>query len=163
MNRKRNINSVFEIIFFLGWLLTLPFCAAAQKGTQEQGKLLEMTPFVFMGLRPDALPVGWQVFEKQEDWKKFWSQNSFSPAPEIDFDKNTLVAIFLGQKPNPGYSVKIESAREYADKVVVRAEESEPAPDAFYIQLIVYPYDAVLIPKTGKPVELKTVKKNEQP
>jgi hypothetical protein len=159
---KRNINSVFEIIFFLGWLITLPFCAAAQKGAQEPGKLLEMTPIVFNGLRTDALPVGWQVFEKQEDWEKFWSQNSFTPAPEIDFDKNTLVAIFLGQKPNPGYSVKIESAREYAVRVVVQAEESEPAPGAFYIQLIVYPYDAVVIPKTGKPLDLEVVKKKAQ-
>ena len=120
-----------------------------------------MRPVILTGLRPSQVPIGWIVIKNQDQWDQFWSQHSSQPAPEIDFDQFHLVGVFLGQKPNPGYSVKIIEAREYPEKVVVQAGERTPSPGGVYIQVIVYPYDAVLIPETDKKIEVEL--KKEEP
>jgi hypothetical protein len=149
----------------LGWLcliiaaFSLSGCTTVR--ASNQGKSLEFESFLLNGLHPSGVPVGWQVVRNEGEWEDFWSQHSFKPAPKIDLDKYTLIMIFLGRKPNPGYSVKITDVREYQDKVVVQAVETEPQPDALYAQVIVYPYDSVLIPKTDKPIEFDVTKEKD--
>ena len=136
-------------------------CATARAG--GGGEAVQTETFLLEGLRPPGVPVGCMIVRNEEEWKNFWSQHSQKPAPDIDFEKNDLVMIFLGQKPNTGYSVKITHVREYPDKVVAEALETEPQPGALYAQVIVYPYDAVLIPKTDKNIECDLKKENVEP
>lgn len=146
-------------------LLTLIFafssCATGREAGSAEGKSLEMEPFLLGGIRPERVPVGWQVFTNARAWEQFWSQHSSTAAPQIDFRHFTLVAVFLGRKPNPGYAVKIISVREFSDKVVVEALESRPSPELLYAQVIVYPYDAVLIPNVGKEIRVELMPENE--
>jgi hypothetical protein len=99
------------------------------------------------------------VFTTPESWQNFWAEVHTTPAPEFDFDSYTLVAVFQGMKPNPGYGIKIESATEYRDQVVVNITEYLPHPDLYYPQIIMYPYAAVLIPATPKPIAFKVSEK----
>ncbi len=152
------------MVLFVAWMSALISCAtsSARLKQAEEGVSLEMTPIVLSGIRPSEVPVGSHVFNSDSEWNDFWSKHSFRPAPDIDFDKYTLLLVFLGREPNPGYSISITEAREHTDKVVVHVIQTHPAPDMMYAQVIVYPYDAVLIPKTEKPVQFETVEKEDE-
>jgi predicted small secreted protein len=157
MKRRINLGCICLIIA----AFSLSGCATTV-GASGQNQPLEFETFLLNGLHPSGVPVGWQVMRNEGEWENFWSQHSFKPAPEIDFNKYTLIMVFLGRKPNPGYSIKITDVREYRDKVVVKAVETEPQPDALYAQVIVYPYDAILVPKTDKPIEFEVTKEDDQ-
>ncbi len=127
--------------------------------TNEKGKPVKSEPIQVPGLQAARMPAGQDVFNTQKEWGDFWAKYHATPAPEVDFKNFTLVAVFLGQRPNPGYSVKIVGATEYPDKVVMNVVEYLPAPGMMYAQVIVYPYDTVLIPKTWKQVRFEVAKK----
>ncbi|GAB4338609.1 MAG: hypothetical protein Kow0099_12840 [Candidatus Abyssubacteria bacterium] len=139
-------------------------CAVALAGCatrgakQSGGQPMEITEARLPGLRHNVSP-GRYVFRDSESWREFWAEVHTTPAPEFDFDTYTLVAVFQGMKPNPGYGVKIEAATEYPDQVIVEVVEYLPHPDLFYPQIIMYPFSAVLIPKTGKPVAFHVTEK----
>jgi len=149
-------NVTQNLVVLLLWLLIAQGCATGGPGNSTQeGEFFELRPMILNGIRPSNVPMGWLVVRTQEEWTDFWAQHSFRPAPEIDFEEYTLVAIFLGQKPNPGHSIKITRAGKEAGKVVVHAVQTEPDPSRLYPQVIVYPYDAVLIPKTDQEIEFR--------
>lgn len=129
----------------------------------ENGEPLEPTPADISGVRADLVPAGEYVFNSSGEWSDFWSRYHTTPEPEFDLGTSTLVAVFLGMKPNPGYSVRIAEVTEYRDEVVIEVVEHLPAPGMRYIQVIVYPYDAVLIPKTDKKIRFETSKQTGRP
>jgi len=96
------------------------------------------------------VPPGQYVFDNSQEWSRFWSKYHGTDAPIVDLEQSTLLAVFLGQKPHPGYSVGIAGATEHRNEVVVDVVEYLPAPGMFYAQMIMYPYDLALIPKADK-------------
>jgi len=151
-------------------LLATALCACANSANRtgsshggSEGKPLTATPVALSGIRSINVPEGNHVIRDAEQWREFWSRYATGSAPEIDFETFTLVAVFLGQKPNPGYSVKIVGATEYRSEVVVDVVEYLPSPGMMYAQVIVYPYDAALIPKTGKPIRFASIEKVGHP
>ncbi|MBI4831280.1 MAG: protease complex subunit PrcB family protein [Candidatus Lindowbacteria bacterium] len=129
----------------------------------KTGVPLELKAVDVSGINATSVPAGSYVFRKSAEWRDFWAKYSMGNSPKIDFAKFSALAIFLGQRPNTGYSVKILEAREYKQAVVVKAAEYLPAPGMMYAQLRVYPFYIVLIPKTDKGVRFETTKLVGQP
>ena len=120
---------------------------------EEQGERpLKIARMELAGLNARGVGAGEYVFEEREEWEKFWDKRGSGPVPKIDFEKFSLVAVFLGQKPNPGYSVRIVGATESAGEVVVEVIEYKPEPGMMYAQVIAYPFAAALIPRTENPI-----------
>lgn len=148
----------------------LAFCfvfgCATDIGASAQdkaGKPLKIEPVQIPGFRATKTPGGQNIFNSQKEWGDFWANHNTTPAPEFDFKDFTLVTVFLGQRPNSGYSVKIIGATEYPGKVVVNVVEYLPSPGMLYAQVIVYPHDAILIPKTRKEIRFEVAKKVGRP
>lgn len=72
------------------------------------------------------------------------------------FDGKTYILVSRGEKPNPGYGIKIQKVIEEPNRIAVYVSLSNPEPGKMYAQVITTPYDLVEIPQTAKPVELKT-------
>ncbi len=161
----RRLDALFPVVVFLLSTGLIFGCLTDGGSSQasESGKPLELTPADISGVRADSVPAGEYVFNSSGEWSDFWSKYHATPAPELDLRTFTLVAVFLGMKPNPGYSVKIAGATEYRNEVVVDVVEYLPSPELRYIQVVVYPYDAVLIPKTSKKIRFEVSKKTERP
>ena len=72
-----------------------------------------------------------------------------SQPPPIDFGKEMVVAVFAGQKPSGGYSVKIQEVVYAAAKktVWVIYNETAPAPGAITTQALTYPSHVVAVQK----------------
>lgn len=65
----------------------------------------------------------------------------------IDFDKQALVVIAVGERNTGGYSVQITDVVAEGGKVKVKWKEKTPPPGGFTIQVITYPGVAALIEK----------------
>jgi hypothetical protein len=133
------------------------------EGVSEVINELDVTDFKVSGLRAREVPAGEYVFKNSGSWENFLEKYQDGPPPEIDFGKHALVAVFLGSRPNPGYSVAIVGASERGGEVIVRVAESPPSPGMMYAQVIVYPYDMALIPNADKPILFATIKKAGRP
>jgi hypothetical protein len=141
-------------------------CAATESGSvaiASEEEKIEIVPVELTGLNARAVPAGEYVFNERETWEAFWSKHGREPAPEIDFEQYTLVAVFLGRRPNPGYSVKIVGAEEKLGETIVKVAEYLPDPGMMYAQVIVYPFDAALIPKMNNTITFNTSKKSGRP
>jgi len=67
------------------------------------------------------------------------------PIPEIDFSKETIVAVFMGEKNTGGYGVVVEDVKEEKDKLVVSIKETKPSTGAMVITVITQPFCIVKI------------------
>ena len=88
------------------------------------------------------------VVRTDAEWARLWQQHSFDrPKPAIDFAKETVVAVFMGSRPNAGFSTAVVSATEGGGALIIRYTETQPAKGALTAQVITFPYDIVAIPK----------------
>jgi hypothetical protein len=80
--------------------------------------------------------------------RPLWHQHAPDrPAPAIDFSREMIVAVFMGSRPNSGFSTAIVSATAAAGVLMVRYSETNPAPGAVTAQILTFPYHIVAIPK----------------
>ena len=88
-----------------------------------------------------------QVLVRTEaEWTKLWNQHSPDhPRPAVDFSKEMVVAVFMGSRPNAGFSTTITSAMAANGALVVRYKETAPAAGAVSAQILTFPYHIVAI------------------
>ena len=60
------------------------------------------------------------VARTQAEWAALWKQHAGDkPLPKVDFDKSTVVAVFLGSRMSAGFSVAIVGTHADGDALVV--------------------------------------------
>ena len=90
------------------------------------------------------------VARSQNDWTALWRQHvsddlSSRPPPAIDFEKEVVVALFLGEKPTGGYDVQISRAEQTNDGLIIYYREKDPSPGGMVIQALTQPFHIVRI------------------
>ena len=70
--------------------------------------------------------------------------------PVVNFEKNTLVAVFSGAKNSGGYMVNIDSVTEGSKNLTVYVTETKPGKSCVVTDAITKPFVIVKIPKTDK-------------
>ena len=102
------------------------------------------------------------IINDPESFRKLWEEvfsiyQPTSDLPEIDFEKNTLIGVFMGSTSTGGYSVEINKIAEGAKQITIRLKYTSPAPDDFVTMALSQPYHLVIIPKTTKEVVFEVV------
>ena len=88
------------------------------------------------------------VVRTDAEWTQLWHQHAPDrPQPAIDFSKETVIALFMGSRPNAGYSTAVVSATEGGGALIVRYSETRPPRDAITAQVITFPFHIAAIPK----------------
>ncbi len=166
--RHRSLES-YALVLLLSAGLVIG-CASAEAVSSDSvaRHQLDVSNTKLSGILPSKVPAGTYVFNNRQQWEEFLTRHSWlsqieKPRTRFNFRDFTLVAVFLGQKPNPGYSVRIAGAKEQGGETVVEVVEYLPSPGMMYAQVIVYPYDAALIPKAAGQVRFETTKKIGRP
>ena len=97
-----------------------------------------------------------QVLVRTEaEWTKLWQQhNPDRPKPKVDFAKQMVVGVFMGSRPNAGFSTDITSAMAANGTLVVHYRETMPGAGSVSAQILTFPYHLVAISKA----EVKDVK-----
>jgi len=108
------------------------------------------------------------VVRDRATWESVWTRNppstfvldedgkfkpTFPPLPEIDFAKETLIVVSMGQQPTSGYFITVEGAKEFSDRIEVEVQSLSPNRyQCFLLQVVTYPIDIVRLPRSDKNV-----------
>jgi hypothetical protein len=90
-----------------------------------------------------------QVLVRTEaELRRLWAQHAPDrPVPKVDFSREMVVAVFMGSRPNAGFSTAIVSATAANGALMVRYTENRPGPGTVTAQILTFPYHLVAIPK----------------
>lgn len=80
------------------------------------------------------------------------SQLTVPPVPRVDFQRETVVAIFLGTKSTGGYSVSVQQVSEENGELYLDVVQGSPAPGAITTQALTSPWVIVRVQRGGYPV-----------
>jgi hypothetical protein len=86
----------------------------------------------------------------QQSFNETWNimNGNFVPvpsAPSIDFGRNKVLTVFLGQRSSGGYSIVLASAKLEGQTLVVNANVRQPSAGAITTQVITSPFSSVQI------------------
>lgn len=70
-----------------------------------------------------------------------------SDVPAVDFAREQVVFVALGERRTGGYSVEVTSVTISGDTLVVRYVERRPGPGCLTTQALTTPYHAVAVPR----------------
>jgi len=104
-----------------------------------------------------------KVFKNYQEFENFFKSYTnlvldSIPKPNINFDKEVLIGVFLGQRPTSGYSININKVVIENKKIYVYANEVCPKKGQIVLMVITYPSIFIKIPKYDYPIELKLSK-----
>ncbi|HIL36140.1 MAG TPA: protease complex subunit PrcB family protein [Planctomycetes bacterium] len=92
------------------------------------------------------------------EWNALWiAVNSASlsakAAPEVDFSKEMVIGVFLGQRPTAGFGVMVLGCTIEKGMLSVQVRESKPPTGQAQATMVTRPYQLVKLAKTeGTPV-----------
>jgi hypothetical protein len=93
------------------------------------------------------------------DWLALWARHSAPgvPPPPVDFDREMVLAVFLGRRPTSGFQVVITGADEAGPSrsVEVSYREVEPAPGSVRRPVVTMPFHIVAVPRSALPVRFR--------
>jgi len=105
-----------------------------------------------------------RVIENIDELDKTWETAFINytrkkPIPILDFEKQSVLLVTMGEKSNGGFSIKVDSVKENENLISVNIIELHPGKSCATESVIVYPFQIISLEKTTKKVVFKTVKK----
>lgn len=104
------------------------------QGNQAVG--IDQAEYIFIENESQLLTVWNQAYG---------SQLSPPPVPELNLDRETLVAIFMGQKPTGGFSLNVETVTLEQNDVYLDVIQQSPAEGAITTQALTSPWVIVRV------------------
>lgn len=106
------------------------------------------------------------VIRSRPDWEQFWrlhtgNRRPLPTAPEVDFQKDMIVAVMMGQQSSGGYTIAIESITQENEKMRVDVQEQEPAEDAMTSSALSAPFHIVTVPVWDGEIEFQKLTKTQ--
>lgn len=98
------------------------------------------------------------VVDSRPEWEEVWKMTSEKPAPEVDFAKYVVVAVFAGEKNTGGYSVEFLEPVTRDGKKIIPYRIKSPGESFFVIQSLTQPYHLRAFEKGALPVAPEEVK-----
>jgi hypothetical protein len=107
------------------------------------------------------------VLRDAKVWEQFWRKHSPDPRtmekmPKVDFEKEMVIAVTMGQQRTGGYLVEIASVEREDEKLKVTVRRRAPPPDSMTIQVVTSPYHFVAVPKSDLKAEFVQAKPEEK-
>lgn len=96
----------------------------------------------------------------QKAWEAHWKRHASTfvpppPAPPVDFETASVVALHLGERRTGGYSVAITAVKRTDEVLTVIAKESRPAPGAVVTMALTQPYHMIRLDRVKPGTRLK--------
>ncbi|HEX8243327.1 MAG TPA: protease complex subunit PrcB family protein [Longimicrobium sp.] len=92
----------------------------------------------------------------RQAWSAVWRGSSPVPAlPQIDFGQEMVVVVALGTRNSGGYSILVDSAYQYGDRVEVVVRKESPGSRCFTTAALTQPVDIARIPASTLPVRFR--------
>ena len=84
------------------------------------------------------------------EWNALWQKHaSVKPnppsTPAVDFSKDIVAGVFLGEKPTGGYDIAIIRIEQSQNSLVIEYRETNPLPGSIVTQVLTQPFHIVKI------------------
>jgi hypothetical protein len=110
------------------------------------------------------------VFKHADKWQSFWNKGlapysvKFEKMPPIDFEKDMVVGVFLGERDYPYFeieirSIKMEDRSGQGNVLVVRYREIDHMSGVFTPSFSIQPFDMKKVPLFNGPIEFVQVQR----
>jgi len=86
-------------------------------------------------------------FEQLAEIKTWVNPQTLTILQQVDFQQESVIALFRGRKPSANYQAIIEHIKQYDNRLIVHAQFWEPNPQLESAAEITYPYHLVKIAK----------------
>ncbi len=158
---KRQL-TIFRPACLLGCSLALVIGQAipvAADGGQE--------PLRFSGFSSGMKEAGQRVIQDAGTWEKVWKQvhDRVRPQPQVpkvNFEKQSVLAVFMGEKNSGGYSIQITQVKDAGAVTEVIVSRISPGARDVLTAVLTQPYDMLIIEKPAKPVKF-VIKDRKRP
>ncbi|MBY0551960.1 MAG: protease complex subunit PrcB family protein [Candidatus Obscuribacterales bacterium] len=135
--------------------LLLSFMAAlAMESPQFQPGIPMVT--VESGWNSGITTAAREVISDDARWQKVYKKHSNvrpqPPAPDVDFRKEMIVAVFMGQRSSGGYSIRVTRVERRDGATYVYYTNYNPPPGSFTTAAMSAPYHLVKVPRYTGPV-----------
>lgn len=102
-----------------------------------------------------------KVIKNQQEWEEYfystmaaitYVQGKAPVAPELDFKNYQVIAGGLGLRSSGGYTLAIDSVRQFEDVMYIHVLDIRPGPGCVVTAALTYPSITVLVKKTETPI-----------
>lgn len=105
------------------------------------------------------------VIGNPADWQELWGVHQSNrrptrPLPPIDFSKDMIIAVFLGEQPTGGHRVMIRGLEKTPGSLQVSISIDAPDKDALVTMALTQPYVIIRTLRTNLPVQFGLVTAN---
>ncbi|MBU6400270.1 MAG: protease complex subunit PrcB family protein [Verrucomicrobia bacterium] len=147
MNTPINLSPVFFTVPLTGLVLALSVCGVV--GGAEPLPLRTLARGASSAI---TAPLR-QVIKDRAAWELFWAKhtaNSLPPsqAPAVDFNRDMVIAVTMGQQRTGGYAIEIVRVEPVGPQLRVVVKPSAPRPGAMTIQALTAPFHFVAVPRS---------------
>jgi hypothetical protein len=92
------------------------------------------------------------IIDSQKDWQELWQKHTQNvqpvpSLPDVDFTKNMVIAVFMGEKNTGGYGIHVSKIEETNNNVYIELEETVPSSGTIVSQSFTQPYHIVVVSK----------------
>ena len=136
----------------------------------EAGEVEAEVPILqtWSGGHSNVKKAGNLIIRDAKAWKEQWAKINSNrmpqpPLPKVDFDKQMLIVLFMGEKTTGGHSISVASIRDTGKQIEVAVKRKSPPPGGMSIMVMTQPYCIVAIAKTDKPITFKEAKDAKTP
>lgn len=144
-------------------LLTVFLISAVYSGCSTQGNDEKKLPMeiILDGTYSAVEDKREILLNNNEDFQKLMADvyknlDQMPRIPVVDFNKNSVVAVFIGNRSNGGFMVAIDSITEGSKNLTVNITETTPGKNCMVTDAITRPFTLVKIPKTESKLVFKT-------
>lgn len=100
------------------------------------------------------------VIKAEDRWKEVWGKVHRlrlprPELPEIDFEKEMVVAVFMGMRKSGGYEIEIIKITKTEEEIVAVVKEKESPSDSLQTMALTQPYHIVVIKRSSLPVRFQ--------
>lgn len=153
--RKRSVflGTIF-ILIIMGGGIFLKY--VSREKTETPNEAYQASPIAFTLIDQGSFSFEKEkkevIIDNSDDLKKLWEE-IYSPQsipenlPHVDFQKDIVIALFLGQRPTAGYVPEIVNVIDGSSEVIVVLREKSPPPDSLQAQVVTQPYAVYTLPR----------------
>lgn len=152
-------------IFILISILGLLSCKPSESSTSSVAEKTVFTPIEIQSGDNGGYKTKTNlIISTQKEFLQIWEQAfanymNKETAPEVDFEKNVIILVALGQKTSGGHTIKVNSVIESKDNTIVNILNTSPGKGCMTTEAITYPYQIVQIEKPKNTVQFSTIGK----
>ena len=159
MDKKILIRGVVPVVIVVAILSNVEECCALSKEKEVVKKTIGVEK-EWKGYHCGYTKAARLVIKTEDRWKEVWRKVHLlrlpKPAvPKIDFQKEMVIAVFMGERKSGGYKIEIKKIVKTEKDIVVEVEEKEPSPESFQSMALTQPYHIVVVKSFPLPVRFQ--------